>query len=254
MAFDAEYGQLVMAVDIVCVPVLSDNYVWLVHDPASNETVVIDPAVADPVLAVADARGWQITQIWNTHWHPDHIGGNAAIKAATGCKISGPRAEAAKIPTLDEQVAEGDFVHIGGLAAQVIDVPAHTAGHIAYYMPDEGVAFVGDTLFAMGCGRLFEGTAEQMFGNMARLAALPSETRVYCAHEYTQSNGRYALVAEPENTAIATRMREVDAARAIGKATVPTTIALERETNPFMRAGSVAELAERRAAKDVFKG
>jgi hydroxyacylglutathione hydrolase len=243
-----------MAVEILRVPVLSDNYVWLMHDPISAETVVIDPAVADPVLAAADAKGWRITQIWNTHWHPDHIGGNETIKAATGCRITGPKAEAAKIPTLDVQVAEGDLAHIGAVAAKVIDVPAHTAGHVAYYLAGEGVAFVGDTLFAMGCGRLFEGTAAQMYDNMARLAALPPETRVYCAHEYTQSNGRYALVAEPENAAIAARMRDVDAARAIGEATVPTTIGLERETNPFMRANSVAELAERRAAKDVFKG
>jgi hydroxyacylglutathione hydrolase len=243
-----------MAVDILRVPVLSDNYVWLMHDPASGETVVIDPAVADPVLAAADAKGWRITQIWNTHWHPDHVGGNEAIKAATGCRITGPKAEAAKIPTLDVQVAEGDVVRIGNITAKVIDVPAHTAGHIAYHLPDEDVVFVGDTLFAMGCGRLFEGTAAQMYDNMTRLAALPPATRVYCAHEYTQGNGRYALVAEPDNAAIAARMRDVDAARAIGEATVPTTIAQERETNPFMRAGSVAELAERRAAKDVFKG
>jgi hydroxyacylglutathione hydrolase len=243
-----------MAVDILRVPVLSDNYVWLMHDPASGETVVIDPAVADPVLAAADAKGWRITQIWNTHWHPDHVGGNEAIKAATGCRITGPKAEAAKIPTLDVQVAEGDVVRIGNITAKVIDVPAHTAGHIAYHLPDEDVVFVGDTLFAMGCGRLFEGTAAQMYDNMTRLAALPPATRVYCAHEYTQGNGRYALVAEPDNAAIAARMRDVDAARAIGEPTVPTTIAQERETNPFMRAGSVAELAERRAAKDVFKG
>jgi hydroxyacylglutathione hydrolase len=243
-----------MAVDILRVPVLSDNYVWLMHDAVSGETVAIDPAVAEPVLTAADAKGWRITQIWNTHWHPDHIGGNEAIKAATGCRITGPSAEAAKIPTLDVQVAEGDVARIGSIAAKVIDVPAHTAGHIAYYLAEEGVAFVGDTLFAMGCGRLFEGTAAQMYDNMARLAALPPETRIYCAHEYTQSNGRYALVAEPDNAAIAARMRDVDAARAIGEATVPTTIGLERETNPFMRAGSVAELAERRAAKDVFKG
>jgi hydroxyacylglutathione hydrolase len=245
---------MVMTIEVVRIPVLSDNYVWLAHEPASGDTVVIDPAVAEPVLAAAAARGWRISQIWNTHWHGDHIGGNAAIKAATGCTVTGPAAEAARIPTLDRQVSEGDRVTIGNVQADVIEVPAHTAGHIAYHLPSEQVLFIGDTLFAMGCGRLFEGTAAQMFANMQRLAALPPETAVYCAHEYTQSNGRFALVAEPDNAALADRMRAVDAARAAGEATVPTTIALERATNPFMRARDVAELAERRAAKDLFRG
>jgi hydroxyacylglutathione hydrolase len=245
---------MVMTIEVVRIPVLSDNYVWLAHEPASGDTVVIDPAVAEPVLAAAAARGWRISQIWNTHWHGDHIGGNAAIKAATGCTVTGPAAEAARIPTLDRQVSEGERVTIGNVPADVIEVPAHTAGHIAYHLPSEQVLFIGDTLFAMGCGRLFEGTAAQMFANMQRLAALPPETAVYCAHEYTQSNGRFALVAEPDNAALADRMRAVDAARAAGEATVPTTIALERATNPFMRARDVAELAERRAAKDLFRG
>lgn len=240
--------------EIVRIPVLSDNYVWLVHEPVSGETMVVDPAVARPVLDEAARRGWRITQIWNTHWHPDHTGGNAEIKAATGCTITGPAAEAERIPTLDRLVSEGDRVALGGATADVLDVPAHTAGHIAYHIAGEALAFVGDTLFAMGCGRLFEGTAEQMFGNMRRLAALPDETRIYCAHEYTQSNGRYALVAEPDNAALRDRMAAVDAARAVGEATVPTTIALERATNPFMRAADVSELARRRAEKDAFRG
>jgi hydroxyacylglutathione hydrolase len=241
-------------IEIVRIPALSDNYIWLVHEPASGETMVVDPAVAEPVLAEAKRRGWTITQIWNTHWHPDHTGGNEAIKAATGCKVTGPAAERDKIPTLDRTVAEGDTVTLGAVEARVMEVPAHTAGHIAYYLPSETSVFVGDTLFAMGCGRLFEGTAAQMFRNMGRLAALPPETQAYCAHEYTQSNGRYALVAEPGNQALIDRMAAVDAARAKGEPTVPTTIALERATNPFMRAASVEELAERRLAKDNFKG
>ena len=159
--------------EIVRLPVLSDNYVWLVHEPESAETMVVDPAVAAPVLAEADRRGWRITQIWNTHWHPDHTGGNAEIKARTGCIITGPAAEAARIPTLDRQVAEGDRVSLGRLQAEILEVPAHTAGHIAYHLADERMVFVGDTLFAMGCGRLFEGNADQMFANMRRLAALP---------------------------------------------------------------------------------
>ena len=241
-----------MALEVLRVPALSDNYVWLAHDPASGETVVVDPAAAAPVLDAAKEREWRITQIWNTHWHPDHTGGNAGIKEATGCFVVGPAAEAAKIPTLDRQVKEGDVVMLGEHTAYVLDVPAHTAGHIAYHMPGEPLIFIGDTLFAMGCGRLFEGTAEQMFANMQRLSRLDPETLVYCAHEYTQSNGRFALAAEPENGAIRHRMAEVDVARANGEATVPTSIALELETNPFMRARSATELAERRAAKDAF--
>ncbi|MDV5825377.1 hydroxyacylglutathione hydrolase [Sphingobium naphthae] len=237
--------------EVVRIPVLSDNYIWLVHDAASGETVAVDPAVADPVLEAAAARGWRIDQIWNTHWHGDHTGGNAAIKAATGCIITGPAAEAERIGTLDRTVGEGDSVRIGDHVAQVMAVPAHTAGHIAYHLSDERIAFVGDTLFAMGCGRLFEGTAAQMFANLQRLAALPEDTRVYCAHEYTLSNGRFALTVEPDNAALAARVAAVEAVRARGEATVPTSIGEERATNIFMRARDAEELAERRAAKDA---
>ncbi len=243
-----------MSVEVVRIPVLSDNYIWLVRENTSGDVMVVDPAVAEPVLAKAAELGWTITHIWNTHWHPDHTGGNAAIKAATGCIITGPAAEAERIPTLDVQVRGGDTVMFGTTKAHVIDVPAHTAGHIAFHFEYEGIAFVGDTLFAMGCGRLFEGTADQMFDNMRKLEALADNTIIYCAHEYTQSNGRYALTAEPGNAALIARMNDVDAARLRGEPTVPTTIALERATNPFMRAASVAELAERRAAKDSFRG
>jgi hydroxyacylglutathione hydrolase len=242
------------SIEIACIPVLADNYIWLAHDAASGEAVVIDPAVGEPVLAEAAQRGWRIGQIWNTHWHADHIGGNAAIKAATGCIVTGPAAEADRIPTLDRRVGEGDVVRLGAHEAQVMAVPAHTAGHIAYHLPDAAVAFVGDTLFAMGCGRLFEGTAAQMWDNLQRLATLPGATRIYCAHEYTEANGRFARQAEPGNVAIAERLARVAAVRATGEPTVPTTIALERATNPFMRAGSIEELARLRAAKDCFSG
>ena len=241
-------------IEIARIPALSDNYVWLAHEPDSGETVVVDPAVAEPVLEEARRRGWRITQIWNTHWHPDHTGGNEAIKAATGAFVTGPAAEAARIPTLDRQVREGDRVALGGLEAEVMEVPAHTAGHIAYHLPSETAIFVGDTLFAMGCGRLFEGEPGQMHANLQRLAGLPEETRVYCAHEYTLANGRFALTVEPDNADLAGRMKAVEAARAAGEATVPTTIALERATNPFMRAASVEEFARRRAGKDAFRG
>jgi hydroxyacylglutathione hydrolase len=237
--------------EIVRVPVLSDNYVWLVHEAVSGETLVVDPAVAAPVLEAANTRGWTITQIWNTHWHPDHVGGNAEIRAATGCIITGPADEAERIATLDVHVRGGDIVQLGELHATVIDVPAHTAGHIAYHFAGEKAAFVGDTLFAMGCGRLFEGTAAQMYDNMRKLEDLGDDTAIYCAHEYTLSNARFAVTVEPDNTELAARFADVVALRERGEATVPTTIALERATNPFMRAASVEEFAARRAAKDA---
>jgi hydroxyacylglutathione hydrolase len=240
-----------MSVEVVRIPVLSDNYIWLVRENTSGEVMVIDPAVAEPVLTKADELGWTITQIWNTHWHPDHTGGNAAIKEATGCIITGPAAEAARIPKLDVHVRGGDIVQFGTTKATVIDVPAHTAGHIAYHFDYEGIAFVGDTLFAMGCGRLFEGTAAQMYDNMRKLESLGDETVIYCAHEYTQSNGRFALTVEPDNAALVDRMATVNAMRERGEPTVPTTIGKERATNPFMRASSIEELAARRAAKDA---
>jgi hydroxyacylglutathione hydrolase len=241
-------------VEIVRIPALSDNYIWLVHEESSGETMVVDPAEAQPVLDEASRRGWHIGQIWNTHWHADHTGGNAAIKAATGCTVTGPAAEAARIPTLDRLVGEGHSVALGALTASVLEVPAHTAGHIAFHLQEKAAIFVGDTLFAMGCGRLFEGNAEQMHANLQRLAGLPPQTIVYCAHEYTLSNARFAVTVEPDNAELANRLREVERARAFGEATVPTTIALERATNPFMRAESAQELAERRKAKDNFRG
>lgn len=241
------------SLDIVRVPVLADNYAWLVHDPASGETVAIDPGEAQPLLDAAAERGWSIGQVWTTHWHPDHTGGNAAMKAA-GARITGPAAEAAKIPTLDTMVGEGDTVRLGRHVASVLHVPGHTAGHVAFHFADAGTIFTGDTLFAMGCGRLFEGDAAQMFANMRRYAALPDDTQVYCGHEYTQSNGRFARVAEPDNAAIAARMAEVDAMRARGEATIPTSIGRERATNPFLRADTADALARLRAEKDAFRG
>jgi hydroxyacylglutathione hydrolase len=243
-----------MALEIVPVPAFSDNYIWLAHDALSGETVAVDPGDAAPVLAAAKARGWRITQVWNTHWHADHTGGNAAVKAATSALITGPAAEAAKIPTLDRQVSEGDTVRIGTVEGQVIAVGAHTAGHIAIHLPEAGAVFTGDTLFAMGCGRLFEGTAADMYAAMRKLAALPGDTRVYCGHEYTVSNGRYAVVAEPDNREARAFLERAERLRAEGRPTLPTTIAAEKGSNPFLRAGSVETLAERRAAKDSFRG
>jgi hydroxyacylglutathione hydrolase len=239
-------------VEVVPVPALNDNYVWMIHDPESGETAAVDPSVDQGVLDAASERGWTIGQVLNTHWHPDHVGGNRGIKAATGCTITAPAAEAKRIAGVDRGVAEGDRVTVCGLEAVVWEIPAHTAGHIAYYFEDAGMIFVGDTLFAMGCGRLFEGTPEQMFANMQRLATLPDDVKVYCGHEYTLANARWAMTVEPDNQALADRLREVEQWRAGGRVTLPTTIGQERATNPFMRARDVAHFAELRTAKDSF--
>ncbi|EZP52554.1 hydroxyacylglutathione hydrolase [Sphingomonas sp. RIT328] len=242
-----------MTLAIVRVPVLADNYAWLIHDPASGETVAVDPGEAAPVQAEAAARGWTIGQVWTTHWHPDHTGGNAALQAQ-GARITGPAAEADKIPTLDATVGEGDRVRIGAVEAAVWHVPGHTAGHIAFHIEAADAIFTGDTLFALGCGRLFEGTPAEMFANMQRYATLPDATQVYCGHEYTESNGRFALTVEPDNAALVARMATVTAQRAAGEATVPTTIGVERATNPFLRAADAEAFATMRAAKDSFRG
>lgn len=237
--------------EIVPVPAFSDNYLWLVHDEDSGETAVVDPGDAAPVLAEAKRRGWIISEIWNTHWHPDHTGGNLAIKSATGARISGPRSE--NIPGRDVGLEEGSEVRLGNHVARVIEVPGHTLGHVALVFDEDRVAFVGDTLFAMGCGRLFEGSPEQMYHSLQRLAALPSDTSLYCAHEYTLANARFAAEAEPGNRAVAERLERVEALREAGLITLPTTVAQERETNPFVRSTNVEEFAVRRAAKDSFR-
>jgi hydroxyacylglutathione hydrolase len=237
--------------EIVPVPAFTDNYLWLVHDPASGETAVVDPGDSAPVLAEAERRGWKITQLWNTHWHPDHTGGNLAIRQATGARISGPASE--NIPGRDVALAEGDSVRLGDHVGRVVNVPGHTLGHIALVFDSDRVAFVGDTLFAMGCGRLFEGTPQQMFDSLSRLAALPPDTRLYCAHEYTLSNARFAAHAEPGNASIADRLARVAAMREAGEITLPTTVAEELETNPFVRSSDWQEFARLRADKDSFR-
>ncbi|WP_239805854.1 hydroxyacylglutathione hydrolase [Croceicoccus hydrothermalis] len=245
-------------------PCLSDNYGYLMHDAESGETVCIDTPDADAYLREADEKGWTITQIWNTHWHPDHAGGNEAIKAETGCQIVAPAAEAPKIAAIDRSVSGRDTVTIGAHEAQIIDVGGHTHGHIAYHLPDAEIAFVGDALFALGCGRMFEGTAEQFWSSLTRLKSLPSQTTIYCAHEYTAANARFALHADPDNAALRRYAEEVEERRAAGKATVPTTLQRELATNPFLRADdagmqarwgggdAVETFAALRAAKDGF--
>lgn len=245
-------------------PCLSDNYGFLVHDPASGETTCIDTPDAEAYLREAEARGWRITQIWNTHWHPDHAGGNSAIKAATGCRITAPEVEAAKIAGIDRTVVNGDTVALGQWQARVIDVGGHTMGHIAYHLPEAGIAFVGDSLFALGCGRMFEGSPPQFWASLARLKALPPETTLYCAHEYTASNARFALHADPDNAALQAYAEEIARRRAADQPTVPFPLARELMTNPFLRADDPAmqarwgghsppeTFAALRAAKDAF--
>jgi hydroxyacylglutathione hydrolase len=254
-----------MTLQIHQFPCLSDNYGFLVHDPESGETTCIDTPDADAYLREAKAKGWRITQIWNTHWHPDHAGGNEAIKAATGCTVVAPEDDAGKIAAVDRTVGQDDTVQLGSFTASVIDVGGHTMGHCAYHLPTASVAFVGDALFPLGCGRMFEGTPPQFWASLLRLKALPAETTLYSAHEYTQSNARFAVFADPDNADLAAYARGVDEKRARGEWTVPTTLAAELAANPFLRADD-ADMAERwggttpeetfaalRKAKDTFR-
>ena len=241
-------------------PCLSDNYGFIIRDDASGRTACIDTPDAGAILAALEKEGWGLDFILNTHWHPDHAGGNAEIKTATGATIVGP-AEVTRIAPLDRPVADGDMVDLGETRFEVIGCGGHTLGHITYFDAADRIAFVGDTLFALGCGRMFEGTAEQMWTSLQRLAALPDETTVYCAHEYTASNARFALSVD-KDLVVKARTEAVFAARQRGEPTVPTTIGLEKATNPFLRApllttagGSDYEaFGAIRSAKDSFKG
>lgn len=238
--------------EITLFPCLSDNYGLLIHDPVSGKTATIDTPDADEIARQCEARGWQLTDIWNTHHHWDHTGGNKALKEKLGVTITGPDMIEGRIPELDTGVGEGDRFMFGDHTVHVWHTPGHTKDHIIYYVPDAGAVFVGDTLFVMGCGRLFEGTPAQMRDSLAKLAALPPETKVYCAHEYTLSNGAFAVTVEPDNEALLQAIENAKALRDKGIPTVPTTIAKELETNPFIRAQTDERLGEIRAAKDNF--
>ncbi|MBK9081090.1 MAG: hydroxyacylglutathione hydrolase [Rhizobiales bacterium] len=216
---------------------LSDNFGALVHDPATGATAAIDAPQAMPILAALKEKGWALTDILVTHHHADHVQGVAGLKSAfPKVRVVGPAKEASRIPEIAEQVAEGDVVRVGALAAAVIETPGHTAGHVVYWFKSEHALFAGDTLFAMGCGRVFETPMAVMWDSLSKLAALPGETQVYCGHEYTLSNARFAISVDPDNAAMAARLREVAGLRAAGRFTLPTTIARELETNPFLRA------------------
>ena len=234
-------------------PVLDDNYAFLIHDPDSGETATIDTPDAAAILAEARKKGWKLTQIWNTHWHPDHAGGNAEIVKATGAKVTGPAEveRCANTARPDNVVTEGARVKLGKYEARVMDVGGHTLQHIAYVFDSEKTAFVGDSIFAMGCGRMFEGTPEQMWGSLSKLAKLPPDTTLYCAHEYTEANAKFAIYYDPVNRDLQARIAEVKKLRAEGKPTVPMTLDQELKTNPFLRAPLLKNSIMKPNATDV---
>ena len=253
-----------MPLEIVTIPCRSDNYAFLIHDDASGQTALVDAPEAAPIQAELDRRGWTLNDIWITHHHDDHIDGVAALRA--GARVVGGAADAHRLPALDLAVTEGDAMDFAGHPVQVFDVSGHTIGHIAFYLPAASTVFTADSLMALGCGRLFEGTADQMWNSLSKLAALPDDTIVCSGHEYTLANAKFALMIEPENLDLAARISSIKKAREDGIPTVPSTLAEERATNPFLRAGlqgvkdgldmgsspDVAVFAEIRARKDRF--
>lgn len=256
-----------MAVELLIVPCLADNYAYVVHEAATDTTTVIDVPEAPPVLKALTERGWKANLILITHHHADHIEGVQALAAATGAKVVGAAADAHRLPALDQEVRPGEMLPIGMEKVEVMDAPGHTVGHVAYYFPDAGLLFSGDSLMSWGCGRLFEGSAAQMHDTLTRFAELPDETLVCSGHEYTEANGRFALSLEPDNPNLLARMEEVRAARSQMRPTLPVELGLEKATNPFLRggdpglrralglaedAGPLAVFTEARARKDRF--
>jgi hydroxyacylglutathione hydrolase len=239
-----------MKLDVQLIPALQDNYVYLFKDPGSDAVVVVDPGDADKVEQALQQRGWKLTHILNTHHHADHIDGNAALKQRYGARLIAPAGNRGEIPGADQYVDDLDRIELGRTSFQVIAVPGHTLGHVAYFSEAGEAVFAGDTLFALGCGRMFEGTPPQFWDSLQRLRALPPATRVYCGHEYTQSNARFALHVDPDNAELKARAKEIDALRAAGKPTIPSTIGAERATNPFLRADD-ATLQARTGTSDA---
>jgi hydroxyacylglutathione hydrolase len=241
-----------MTVTAEPVPILSDNYAWLVRDSGSGALAIVDPADAAACIAAIERAGGRLDLILLTHHHADHVAGTDEVRARFRCPVVGAAADKHRLPRLDQAVAENDEVALGQATARVIDTPGHTRGHLAYYFADGGVLICADTLFSLGCGRLLEGTPAEMLASLRKLAALPGDTLVCCGHEYTQSNARFALTVEPDNAALQARAREVRQLRAAGRPTVPSTIKDELAANPFVRARDVATFADFRARKDRF--
>jgi len=215
---------------------LKDNYSSLLHDPATGCTAVVDTPDADEIMHQLDKQGWHLTHILTTHHHWDHIDGHEQLKKHYDCQIIAPALNRDQIPAIDQTVSNGDQIQVGEISIEVLATPGHTLGHVAYYVPALSAVFVGDTLFAMGCGRLFEGTPQQMWQSIQVLRALPDQTAIYCGHEYTLNNAQFALSLEPDNSALQQRVKEVESLRASGLPTIPTSVIQERQTNPFMRA------------------
>lgn len=236
-------------IDVHIIPVLNDNYAYVLEAP-DGACAIVDPGEAAPVIAFLERRALTPSLIFNTHHHGDHTGGNAALIARYGCALAAPASERARISGITIPLAERTALSFGGEAVQVLETPGHTAGHICLYFPESGLLFTGDTLFSMGCGRLFEGTAAQMWESLGKITALPEKTRIFCGHEYTLANGKFCLRIEPENTDLQSRIRAAEALRAGGKPTLPVTLALEKKTNALLRAGSAGRFAELRQMKD----
>jgi len=232
--------QSAPAAEIVTIPCLSDNYAFLLHDAPTGATAVVDVPEAAPIEAEVQKRGWTLTDILITHHHHDHVGGVDALRAATGAKVWGSAADADRLPRLDRAIREGDTITVGQLSGNVLDVSGHCDNHLAFHVPKAGVVFTADSLMALGCGRLFEGTAAQMWDSLQKLAALPADTVVCSGHEYTAANAKFAVTIEPDNPALTSRIREIETRRATGTPTVPSTLSEELATNPFLRAAEPA--------------
>lgn len=236
-----------MPLELVTLPCLSDNYTYLIHDETSGETAVFDVPDAIPILKALEVRGWTLSHVFLTHHHWDHVDGLGDLLAKAPAKVIGAAEDAHRLPPLDQQVSEGDCVAFGGEEIRVLEVPGHTTGHVAYYLPQSGYLVTMDSLMALGCGRLFEGTPDMMFASLQKMAALPPETLILSGHEYAETNARFAMGIEPGNPALISRNNQIAAARAAGRATVPTTLQLELDTNPFLR----AHIAEIQAQMDL---
>jgi len=241
-----------MTISASPVPILNDNYAWLLRDSETGATAIVDPADAAPVIAAIDAAGGRLDMILLTHHHADHTAGTDEVRARFNCPVVGAAADAHRLPKLDQSVREGDTVTLGNATAQVIETPGHTRGQINFFFPDGAVLLSGDTLFSLGCGRLIEGNAQEMYASMRKLAALPPETLVCCGHEYTESNARFALSIDPDNADLQSFVAGMRALRAAGKPSVPSVLGEELKANPFLTARDVTQFADARAKKDKF--